>query len=91
MHMICAEFTKPPLCNIDDLWYLQEVASHAGPADRLCQHGALAAPSAAETVVQSPQMKASPRKGSSFMSTSSLAAVFDSLPQVTDLSFGHEF
>ncbi|KAA6428059.1 MAG: hypothetical protein FRX49_02720 [Trebouxia sp. A1-2] len=69
----------------------KEVASHAGPADRLCQHGALAAPSAAETVVQSPQMKASPRKGSSFMSTSSLAAVFDSLPQVTDLSFGHEF
>lgn len=70
---------------------VKEVASHAGPAHCPCQHGTLAAPSAAETVVQLPQTKASPRKGSSSVSTSSLAAVFDSLPPVTDLSFEHDF
>ena len=93
--MFCAVFAvlaKPPLCGIPpDVWCLQEVASHVGPADCPCQHGTLAAPSAAETVVQLPQTKASSRKGSSSVSTSSLAAMFDSLPPVTDLSFGHGF
>ncbi len=74
-----------------DVWCLQEVASHAGPSDCPCQPGTLAASSAVETVVQLPQTKASPRKGSSCVSTSSLAAMFDSLPPVTDLSFGHGF
>ena len=74
-----------------DVWCLQEVASHAGPSDCPCQPGTLAASSAVETVVQLPQTKASPRKGSSSVSTSSLAAMFDSLPPVTDLSFGHGF
>ncbi|DBA98020.1 TPA: hypothetical protein ACH3X3_012851 [Trebouxia sp. C0006] len=63
----------------------KEVASHAGPADCPCQPGTL------ETVVQLPQTKASPRKGSSSVSTSSLAAMFDSLPPVMDLSFGYGF